>query len=119
VHLTIYISLQGIESLIERFAKNKCSEVRDRVYGLLGLANDVHPLSRVDGEVDPTEEYLRSLDLQSESLAKPKRGRGTFKIDYSRPLYDIWTDAVKFVFFRARNIEGWCSNQVLVQKMLF
>ena len=102
-----------LESLIELFAKNKCAEVRDRVYGLLGLANDVHPFSKVDSEVDPTEEYLRSLDLQLESLAEPKRGRGTFKIDYSRPLYDIWTDVVKFVFFRAKNIEGWCSNQVL------
>lgn len=108
-----YTDTMRLESLIELFAKNKCAEVRDRVYGLLGLANDVDPLSRVDGEVDPTEEYLRSLDLQLESLAEPKRGRGTFKIDYSRSLYDIWTDAVKFVFFRAKNIEGWCSNQVL------
>jgi hypothetical protein len=110
---TKYMDTMRLESLIELFAKNKCAEVRDRVYGLLGLANDVHPLSRADGEVDPTEEYLRSLDLQLESLVEPKRGRGTFKIDYSRPLYDIWTDVVKFVFFRAKNIEGWCSNQVL------
>jgi hypothetical protein len=110
---TKYTDTMRLESLVEIFAKNKCAEVRDRVYGLLGLANDVYPLPRVDGEVDPTEEYVRSLDLQIESLAEPKRGRGTFKIDYSRPLYDIWTDAVKFVYFRAKNIEGWCSNQAL------
>jgi hypothetical protein len=110
---TKYTDTMRLESLIELFAKNKCAEVKDRVYGLLGLASDVHPLSRVDVEVDPTEGYLRSLDLQLESLAEPKRGRGTFKIDYSRPLYDIWTDVVKFVYFRAKNIEGWCSDQVL------
>jgi hypothetical protein len=110
---TKYTDTMRLESLIERFAKNKCSEVMDRVYGLLGLANDAHPLSSVDDQTDPTEEYLCSLDLRLESPAEPKRGRGIFKIDYSRPLYDIWTDVVKFVFFRAKNIDGWCSNDAL------
>ncbi|GAB1312455.1 hypothetical protein MFIFM68171_02665 [Madurella fahalii] len=60
------------ERLVERFAKQACTDRRDRVYGLLGLANDVH----------------------------------AFVVDYDRSFYDIWKDAVKFVFFRARAMEG-------------
>jgi hypothetical protein len=33
-----------LEALIERFMRSGCGELRDRVFGLVGLANDVDPL---------------------------------------------------------------------------
>ncbi len=102
-----------LEHLIEVFARNRCGELRDRVYGLLGLANDICPLSRVDLDADSIEDYINSLDLQQDSLPEPERDVGCFKIDYSRSFYNIWTDVVKFVFFRARNIEGRFRSQTL------
>jgi hypothetical protein len=100
-----------LENLVEVFAKHGCGELRDRVYGLIGLANDSCSLSTVDGDADSIDSCIDSLDLvQLESLRESERGVGSFRIDYSRSLYDIWTDLVKFVFFRAKNIHGRFIN---------
>lgn len=100
-----------LENLVEVFAKHGCEELRDRVYGLLGLANDSSPLSEVDGDADSVDEGIDSLDLQRESLREPGRGGGSFRIDYSRSFYDIWADLVNFVYFRAKNIDGRFNRQ--------
>ena len=100
-----------LENLVEVFAKHGCGELRDRVYGLIGLANDSCSLSTVDGDADSADLCIDSLDLvQLESLLESERGVGSFRIDYSRSSYDIWTDLVKFVFFRAKNIHGRFIN---------
>lgn len=115
-----YTDTMMLEYLLELFAKSRCAESRDRVYGLLGLANDTSPFSRVDDYVDSIDEYINSLDPQQEILLEPQRGMGSFKVDYSRSFYDIWTDVVKFVFFRAKNIQRRYSKQSMnVESALF
>jgi hypothetical protein len=115
-----YTDTMMLEYLLELFAKSRCAESRDRVYGLLGLANDTSPFSRVDDYVDSIDEYINSLDPQQEILPEPQRGMGSFKVDYSRSFYDIWTDVVKFVFFRAKNIQRRYSKQSMnVESALF
>jgi hypothetical protein len=100
-----------LENLVEVFAKHGCGELRDRLYGLVGLANDSCSLSTVDGDADSIGSYIDSLDIvQLENLRESERDVGSFRIDYSRSLYDIWTDLVKFVFFRAKNIQGRFIN---------
>jgi hypothetical protein len=100
-----------LENLVEAFAKHGCGELRDRVYGLIGLANDSCSLSMIDGNADSIDSCIDSLDIvQLESLRESGRDVGSFRIDYSRSLYDIWTDLVKFVFFRAKNIHGRFIN---------
>jgi hypothetical protein len=100
-----YTDNMRLENLIESFAGSRCSESRDRVYGLLGVANDISPTSSQDISIDITEKYISSLDMERDNLPEPNRGIGSFKVDYRCSLYDIWVDAVKFVFFRAKKIE--------------
>ena len=103
-----------LDFLIEQFAKNQCSEVRDRVYSLLGLASDAYTFSNEDGGVpeDPADKILSLYPGLHRSDDLP-RGSGHFKIRYSCRLYDLWADVVKFAFFRARPIklEEWCSSE--------
>ncbi len=43
---TEHTDTMTLESLLRLSARQTCSDPRDRTYGLLGLANDVHPLPR-------------------------------------------------------------------------
>lgn len=94
------------ERLVERFSKQACTDPKDRVYGLLGLANDVHASAGAAGSTDPVEEYIRALDLEHPNPPEPRRGVGRVVVDYDRSFYAIWKDAIKFVFFRARAMDS-------------
>ncbi|TPX17636.1 uncharacterized protein E0L32_012081 [Thyridium curvatum] len=80
-----------LEALIEKFMHCGCGETRDRVYGLLGLANDVVSINTA--ETLPTP---HPYDGDS-----TRRGRGTIVVDYKRPFYDIWCDVVLHMYRRA------------------
>lgn len=98
-----------LESLIERFAKSACSDLRDRVYGLLGLANDIRPVSEPEGSKSPLEKPVHSLNLQIEARTGSRRSIRTFKVDYSRSCYDIWTDVIEFLLLQ-KHTTGVRSN---------
>lgn len=51
----------SLEYLIERFVKSQCTEYRDRVYGLLGLANDISSFSFSSESHSPVDEYIATL----------------------------------------------------------
>ncbi|KAI1378306.1 heterokaryon incompatibility protein-domain-containing protein [Hypoxylon crocopeplum] len=99
--------------LIESFSKAACSEVRDKVYGLLGVANDINPYSSVDGAVDSIEQYIESLDLQDEALPIPPKGRARFKVDYSKSFYEVWADVLRYLYFWAKGAGGRYTEEVL------
>ncbi|KAK0624122.1 hypothetical protein B0T14DRAFT_407171, partial [Immersiella caudata] len=91
------------ERLVERFMSTGCQEGRDRVFGLLGLATDMRAATGDEDGDGALEEHLKRLDLmESCGEGEPKRGVGAIHVDYSRSFYDIWADAVKAIFFRAR-----------------
>jgi Heterokaryon incompatibility protein (HET) len=100
-----YSVRSSLETLIEAFRKHSSGKVMDRIYGLLGMAYDVYPISSSNSIADPTDAYLNSLDLEQEKIVEPARGRGVLKIDYSSSLYKLWADVVKFVFFRAKSLQ--------------
>jgi hypothetical protein len=100
-----YSVMNSLETLIETFGTHSCEKIMDRIYGLLGMAYDVRPISGSNSKDDPTEAYLNSLDLEQEKIVEPTRGRGVLKIDYSSSLYELWVDVVKFVFFRAKTLQ--------------
>jgi hypothetical protein len=113
-----------LESLIERFRKQSCSDLRDRVYGLVALANDVRPFSGADEQTP----FIKTKTLgansrhlgyePSESLGDPHRARrkkGRIKIDRLRSFYDIWKDVVTHAFFCARPADLSWSMLVLDQ----
>ena len=105
-----YSEAMKLECLIERFAKSACSELRDRVYGLLGLANDTRPFPGAGSSEDSIDRPFETLDLQPKALTDPQRGMRMFKVDYSRSFYDIWTDVVKFIFIQTKDIAGRHSD---------
>ena len=100
-----------LESLMEKFATSRCAELRDRVYGLMGLANDIHPVTRTNDATNLIEKHVNPLDSQSDSLPEPKKGLGLIPVDYSRSFYDIWTDVVISVYIRAEGIEEQIRNR--------
>jgi hypothetical protein len=98
-------SSHGIETLVERFMTSGCSETRDRIYGLLGLAQDVESISTSEKRVDPVQSYIHQVDFGEPYLPKPELGSGLIKVDYERSFYDIWGDVIKLIFFRS-NLHG-------------
>ncbi|EOO03226.1 putative heterokaryon incompatibility protein [Phaeoacremonium minimum UCRPA7] len=76
----------SLEILVEKFADCGCSDLRDKLYGLLGLANDVEsaPASAVVSQA--------AANGQAE-----KKGRGTIVIDYNRSFWDIFCDIMTFM----------------------
>ncbi|KAI1777836.1 heterokaryon incompatibility protein-domain-containing protein [Hypoxylon cercidicola] len=103
----------SLGNLLETFSKAACSEIRDRIYGLLGLANDVTPYSSADGDIDPIDKLIEFLGSQDEPLPAPPRGRGRFKVDYSQSFYEVWAEVLKYVYFRAKWVGGKHARQVL------
>lgn len=96
-----------LESLIELFARQLCSDLKDRVYSLLSLANDVRPISgsrKLDSSAK--KDSSSSHHYQRECSDKPQKGAGTFRVDYSKSYYDIWIDVINFVSSRTANIRG-------------
>ncbi|KAI4150839.1 MAG: hypothetical protein LQ340_003869 [Diploschistes diacapsis] len=103
----------GLENLLERFRDSGCTELRDKVYGLLGLANDVTPFSKTESSLHPIKGQVVLQGTQSE--ASSRRNVGPFQVDYSRSFYDIWTDVVKYLFFQAKGTEARLSTQTKPQ----
>ena len=106
-----HTDIMRLESLIERFAKSECSELRDRVYGLLGCANDIRPFAGRDDRADSLKTHIDSLSSGLKSLSRPRRGMGSLRVDYFCPFYDIWTSVVGFVYFQAKEFERNVSIQ--------
>lgn len=89
-----FTNLIRLQSLVEEFASQICSEPRDKIYGLVGLANDVNAVQsssgvngRINGIADGGEiiQYTGNEDVE-------------FIIDYRRNFYDIWCDVVLYLF---------------------
>ncbi|KAL2024433.1 hypothetical protein VTK56DRAFT_8244 [Thermocarpiscus australiensis] len=102
----------ALEDLIEAFAKQKCTELRDRVFSLLGIAIDVRPYSNgtSDSPTNPGLANATGRSPESEpgrSSETTRAGRGRLKVDYSRPFYRIWADVVQFAFSRPARTERW------------
>ena len=81
-----------LESLLERFSASECTELRDRVYGLLGLAKNITPINKAHDRVDQLQKDDNSLDAEWTSLSGTQYGRGSIIVDYSRSYYDMWAD---------------------------
>jgi hypothetical protein len=84
-----------LESLIENFAGQMCTEPRDKIYSLISLANDVNAVeshSNTEGKgVNDGDRAVIQVG-GSEDV--------DFIIDYHRSFYDIWCDAVQYLFQR-------------------
>ena len=115
-----HTDMMTLENLIELFAKNNCSELRDRVYGLLGCANDVHPFVEQDAEAESLEHLISSVSTEKGELFARRQNIGSLKVDYSDSLYQIWIRVIIFIFFQAGNVNGRIQHQVdgKVQKQI-
>ena len=113
----------ALENLIKTFATNQCSEVRDRVYGLLGLANDISSVTEdCPQEITADAEDNPLVPHKYYYLGTQDKRRG-LRVDYTRSLYEIWTDVIMFISRDgatvqqepySRNIQVWdrydCSS---------
>ncbi|KAI0125417.1 heterokaryon incompatibility protein-domain-containing protein [Xylariales sp. AK1849] len=78
-----------LHKLIESYCTNACTEVRDRIYGLIGLANDTLPYSKVNTPSPAmTEAIVQAV--------------GHLIIDYSRSLFEVWADVVNCMYAASR-----------------
>ncbi|KAK7953397.1 heterokaryon incompatibility protein-domain-containing protein [Apiospora saccharicola] len=112
-----YSDFMSLENLIERFAANQCSELRDRVYGLLGCAHDVSPYFGNNEGMDALDNYIASLSAGDKPPYELRRGTGCVEVDYTRSYFDIWSSVVKFVFFQARDKGSRYQLDMCCQKL--
>jgi hypothetical protein len=101
-----------LEFLVEAFSKQACTELRDRVFALLGLAIDVRPRSKHaegDSGEGATPDGSGAVPGNQPEIVpeSERRGKGSFSIDYSHSFSRIWEDVVKFVFVRPRRTDRW------------
>lgn len=106
-------------NLVELFSKMACTELRDRIYGLLGLAYDIRPYVEADDSSDLIEKDLRRTYLEPDNSFKPPARTGLFKVDYSRSYFDIWSGVVRFAYSNADRVENQINDlqEVLSQKV--
>ncbi|KAI1174965.1 heterokaryon incompatibility protein-domain-containing protein [Nemania sp. FL0916] len=97
-----------LEILVEKFASSRCSELRDRVFGLLGCANDIHsiPGHKANSKALTRKSPAPVSSNDSYADGEVLGGSGSFRIDYTSSFYRIWADLVKFFFFQAKTMEG-------------
>lgn len=76
----------SLEILVEKFADCGCSDLRDKIYGLLGLANDVE--SATASTVAPQTSSGDQVEV---------KGRGTITVDYTRSFWDLFCDVITFM----------------------
>ena len=99
-----------LENLIKIFADNSCTELKDRIYGLLGLANDVSLVTGADNGLNPLEKDVKEMDNQLNNISDHRRKSGSFRVDYARSFYGIWSDVVHFAYFRAKIVKHPLEN---------
>lgn len=105
-----------LENLAEQFRGLACSELKERIYGLVGLANDIRPFFTNDRFNDPVEDHIASLDMEAVPIPTMQRGMGRLRVDYSASFYDIWRDVLKNTYFRVGPLvhrvkdKGWTAN---------
>ncbi|KAI1157581.1 heterokaryon incompatibility protein-domain-containing protein [Nemania serpens] len=73
-----------LETLIEEFLAQKCTNPRDKIYGVVGLANDIRA-TEGPGKDEAAIDYNGSEDVN-------------FVIDFRRSYYEIWCDVVLYLF---------------------
>lgn len=100
-----------LESLVEQFATNGCSELRDRVYGLIGLADNIRPDTSTNYAANHIAEDIDSLHSRSCTLPEPEKGPRTFSVDYSRSFYELWTDVIMSVYCQTEDLKEQLTNQ--------
>ncbi|KAK4137845.1 hypothetical protein BT67DRAFT_439071 [Trichocladium antarcticum] len=94
----------SLEVLIEAFANQACTELRDRIFALLGLAIDVRPFStHASMDSPPASPDSR----QASPPGTQNTRRGWLKVDYFHSIYNIWADVVTFIFSRPGRPERW------------
>ena len=100
-----------LESLVEQFATNGCAELRDRVYGLIGLADNIRPDTSTNSAANHIAKDLDPLRSRSYTLPEPKKGPRTFSVDYSCSFYELWTDVIMSVYWDAEDLKEQLTNQ--------
>lgn len=100
-----------LQSLVEQFASNGCAELKDRVYGLIGLADNIRPVTRTNYAANHIEKHIDPLSSQLSTLPEPKKGLAKISVDYSRSFYEIWTDVIISVYSQAESIEEQLRNR--------
>ncbi|KAI0455401.1 heterokaryon incompatibility protein-domain-containing protein [Xylaria acuta] len=98
-----HTEMMRLETLIERFASSKCLELRDRVFGLLGCANDIRPYPEYKANIKAPSGHSTTVN---QSFSESRGVIGSLRVDYSSSFYQIWANVVKFAFLQAKSIEG-------------
>ncbi|KAI0454623.1 heterokaryon incompatibility protein-domain-containing protein [Xylaria acuta] len=82
-----------LEKLIEEFAGQMCTDPRDKIYGLVGLANDISAV-----ESPGVAKTDRDNGVDGASIQYNGDEDVEFVIDYRRSFWNIWCDVVKYLF---------------------
>ncbi|KAI0802245.1 heterokaryon incompatibility protein-domain-containing protein [Xylaria sp. FL0064] len=100
-----HTDMMRLETLVERFTSSKCLELRDRVFGLIGCANDIHPFMEHESYPKAPNCGIYPLQFPIALLPESRVAIGLLSVDYSLSFCQIWADVIKLIF-QARSIGG-------------
>ncbi|KAK4184535.1 heterokaryon incompatibility protein-domain-containing protein [Podospora australis] len=113
-------NMMTLSSLIERFKRSQCLELRDRVFGLLGCANDVRAsvMQNDEEDADVLQTYLDQLAAGMKPIGNPRNasGFGSVRVDYARSFYDIWINVVTSAYFQAANLRIFNGDEIMLNE---
>ena len=104
-----YSDAMKLERLVEAFSRHACSDSRDRIYGLVGFANDIRPFFDKKHFNDPVEDHIDMLDMNAEIFPTLPRGMGRVRVEYGASFYNIWRDVMKNIYFRVAPLPHECK----------
>lgn len=84
----------ALQNLIEMFSEARCTEIKDRIYGLLGLACDVRPHSNISKKADSAI----GSNGEPARVSVRHRGKTPLEVNYGKSIYEIWADVVKLAY---------------------
>ncbi|KAF8857274.1 hypothetical protein BDZ45DRAFT_803552 [Acephala macrosclerotiorum] len=88
-----------LEELIEAFSQRHCTDVRDRIYSLLGLAWDVFPDYSTSGQTMQVGE---------------RKASGVIRIDYQDKFFSLWSEVVLHMYYSGESLEANDANRTRV-----
>ena len=95
-----YTDSLRLESLLEQFGDNKCSDIKDRVYGLAGLAANIRPVASIYGSNLLDTNFS---DTEASDFVRGCVSKNSLQIDYSRSLLEIWMDVTLLLYNQTKS----------------
>lgn len=108
--------LLGLEALVSSLTPFEATDPRDTIYAVLALASDVRstadPNEQLEEVVVPESptapEAIKAVDVAARKFLSKTRRKPNFRVDYTKPAYEVCKDFLDFAMKRSMSLDIIC-----------